>query len=448
MTDAPETPAPPEEAASGPARLSRGRRYAIRALLIVATILTILAIFAIWANRQVLNSNNWANTSTALLANPEIRTQLSAFVVDQVYANVNVTGEVQSALPRRLKPLAGPAANGLRELAETRMNRLLQRPRIQEAWRTANKVTAQQFINIAEGKSRAITQQGNAVVLDLRPLVVELTERLGLPNSLAKKIPPNAGAIKIMSGNQVSTLQNGANALRGLAIVLPLVAFAMFALAVYLAQGRRRKTLLFAGVDLILAGVIVLVARRLIGNAVVDSLAKTDAIKPAAHATWSIATDILRDVAQASVVIGIPVVLAALLAGSTRPATALRRWAAPWLRDSPVATYTVVGVVVLLILAWGPIPATRQVIPILIMIVLVIVGVEALRRQTAEEFPDETSEGARASLRAAVARARGSVRGGRAGELERLSALHDKGVLSDEEFAAQKASILGDGVVT
>jgi putative oligomerization/nucleic acid binding protein len=447
MTDAPETSAPPETAAPAPGRLSRGRRYTIRGLLVVATILTILAVFAIWANRQILNANNWGNTSTALLASAEIRTQLSTFIVDQVYANVNVTGEVQSALPPRLKPLAGPAANGLRELAENRMNRLLQRPRIQEAWRAANEVTAQQFINIAEGKSRAITQQGNAVVLDLRPIVVQLTQRLGLPNSLADKIPPNAGAIKIMSGNQVGTLQNGANALRGLAIVLPLVAFALFALAVYLAQGRRRKTLLFVGMDLILAGVVVLVARTLIGNAVIDSLAKTDAIKPAAHATWSIATDILRDVAQASIIIGIPVVLGALLAGPTRPATALRRWAAPWLRDSPVAVYTVVGVVVLLVIAWGPIPATRQVIPILIMIVLVIVGVQALRRLTAEEFPNATSEATRASLRASVARARGSVRGGRAGELERLAALHDKGVLSDEEFAAQKASILGDGVV-
>jgi hypothetical protein len=448
MTDAPETPAPPKEEPSDPARLSRGRRYTIRALLIVATILTILAIFAIFANRQVLNANNWGNTSTALLANPEIRAQLSTFIVDQVYSNVNVTGEVQSALPQRLKPLAGPAANGLRELAETRMNRLLQRPRIQEAWRAANEVTAQQFINIAKGDSRAITQQGNAVVLDLRPIVVQLTERLGLPNSLVDKIPPTAGAIKIMSGNQVSTLQNGANALRGLAIVLPLVAFAMFAVAVYLAQGRRRKTLLFVGIDLMLAGLIVLVARRLIGNGVVESLAQTDAIKPAAHATWSIGTDILRDVAQAAVIIGIPVVLGALLAGPTRPATALRRWAAPWLRDSPVATYSVVGVIVLLVIAWGPIPATRQVIPLLILIVLVIVGVEALRRQTAEEFPEATTSSTRASMKTAVARARGSVRGGRTGELERLASLHDKGVLSDEEFAAQKASILGDGVVT
>src|SRR5262245_9840366 len=198
MTDAQETAAPPEAAAPGPVRLSRGRRYTIRGLLIVATILTILAVFAIWANRQILNANNWGNTSTALLSNAEVRAQISTFIVDQVYANVNVTGEVQSALPRRLKPLAGPAANGLRELAETRMNRLLQRPRIQEAWRTANEVTAQQFINIAKGDSRAITQQGNAVVLDLRPLVVQLTQRLGLPNSLAAKIPPDAGRIKIM----------------------------------------------------------------------------------------------------------------------------------------------------------------------------------------------------------------------------------------------------------
>lgn len=435
----------------------------MRGLLIVATILTVLSIFAVWANRQVLNANNWADTSTALLEHPEIRAQVSTFLVDQVYANVDVTGQVSSAMPRRLKPLAGPAANGLRELAERRMNRLLDRPRIQELWRNANRVTAQQFINIAEGKPGAITASGNAVVLDLRALVVELTRQLGLPQSLAAKIPPSAGKIKIMSADQIGTVQDGASALRGLAIALPLIALALFALAVYLATGRRRRTLLFAGIDIVLAGVVVLVARNVIGDSVVESLAKTDSIKPAAHDAWAIATGMLKDVAQATIVIGIPVVIAAWLAGPMRPAVALRRTAAPWLRDRPFATYAVVAVLVALVIAWGPIPATRMVLPVLIMIVLAIVGVEALRRQTAAEFPDATTEGTRASLQAAAVRAHQAVLGGRratngatpeaAGDgrlaqLERLAALHDKGALNDDEFAAEKASILAGGAAT
>ena len=173
------------EAAAAPTRLPRRRRYLIRGLLAVGFLLAVVSIFAVWANRQMLDADNWANTSSALLEHDAIRGQVSQTVVDEVYAKVDVAAEVGDALPPRLKPLAGPAANGLRELAQQRMNKVLGRPRIQQLWEAANRVTAQQFINIAEGKSKAITQSGNAVILDLRPLAVDLATRLGLPRTRA-----------------------------------------------------------------------------------------------------------------------------------------------------------------------------------------------------------------------------------------------------------------------
>ena len=464
MTPTPEpepTPEPTPEPAPAPAeggRLSRGRRYGVRAALIVGTILAVFAIFAVFANRQVLNADNWANTSDAMLENQAIRTQISANLVDQVYANVDVTGEVAKALPPRLQPLAGPAANGLRELAQTRMMRLLDRPRVQQAWETANRLTAEQFIAIAEGNSKAITARGNAVVLNLRAILLELVDRLGLPKALGEKIPASAGTITIMKSDQVSTLQNAVNAVRGLALVLPFLALGLLALAVYLAEGRRRRTLLFAGIDLVLAGAIVLVARNVAGSAVVDSLAKTDATKPAAEAAWSIGTTMLRDVAQATIIVGIPVIIAAWLAGPMRPAVALRRAAAPWLRERPGLVFSVAGVLVLLVILWGPIPATRKVVPVLILIGLVILGVQALRRQTAEEFPEATAGATRASLGAAAGRAQHAALGGRGSgagaagtatadrveQLERLAHLHDTGALTDDEYATEKTAVLAN----
>src|SRR2546430_2756746 len=105
MTSA-DTPTPtPTPTPPAPQRLSRGSRLGVRAALIAGTILAILAIFAVFANRQVLDSGNWADTSEALLENQAVRTQVSAYLVDQVYANVDVTSEVANALPPRLKPL-------------------------------------------------------------------------------------------------------------------------------------------------------------------------------------------------------------------------------------------------------------------------------------------------------------------------------------------------------
>src|ERR1700712_3188879 len=109
--DAPPPPDAPE------APIGRGRRIAIRSLLCGATVVAVLAIFATWANRQVLNADNWSDTSAEMLNNSEVRTQVSTYLVDQVYATADVSGQVAAALPPRLKPLAGPATNSLRDLA-------------------------------------------------------------------------------------------------------------------------------------------------------------------------------------------------------------------------------------------------------------------------------------------------------------------------------------------
>jgi hypothetical protein len=393
MTDAPradepthaDVPPPASPEATVPPDASAGRRWLIRGCLILATVLAVVGIFAVWADRQALNSDNWADTSSRLLENGAIREQVSQQLVDTVYANVDVTQTLGEQLPPALKPLAAPVAGGLRQLAERATEHTLQRPRVQEAWKQANKVTAEQFIAIAKDESRAITTQGDAVILDLRPLVLDLVARLGLPGKVSGQIPDGAGKIRIMDADSVDALQNGAAALDGLATVLPILALALFALAVLLARGRRRSTLMWVGIDLILAGLIVLIARRLAGNAVVDSLAATESVKPATDAAWAIGTDMLRDVAGACVITGIPIVLAAWVAGPSRPAPQIRRWAAPWLIERPGVAYGVLAALLALIVIWQPIPATGKVIPVLLMIGLAILGLEVLRRQIAEE---------------------------------------------------------------
>jgi hypothetical protein len=367
--------------------LPRGRRWTVRALLVLGTTLLVFSTFALFAHRQLFDADNWSDTSTQLLQNDDVRSQVSNYLVDELYRGTDLSRQVAGSLPPQLQPLAGPISGGLHELALRAANSLLGRPKVQDLWAEANRATAQQFINIAEDKSNAITQQGNAVILDLRVVLLQLVDRLGLPGTLVNKLPPDAAKLKIMSGDQIKSVQNGASALKGLSFFLPLLAFIMLGLAVYLSPGRRRRTLMVVGIDFLAVGAVVLIVRNLVGNGIIESLVKEDSVKPAGHATWDIGTRLLQEVGQATIVIGIPLVFAAWLAGETRPAVAFRRWSAPYMREQPGLVYTVAGAIVLLVIAWGPIPATRMVLPVLIMIGLVAVGVEALRRQTAEEFP-------------------------------------------------------------
>lgn len=364
-------------------------RWLVRSLIGVATVLGIVAIFAVWANRQLLDTGYWTRTNAKLIESPPIREAVSGYLTEQLYANVDVAGELKKGLPSELQPLAAPAAGALKDVVQKGINLLLERPQVQELWRKANQVTHAEFVRLIENKGSVVKLPGGgAVVLDLRPMLGEVAEKVGASPTIVNKIPPKVAQLRIVTSKQLNTMQNAVNLLRSLALILPLLVVALFALSVYLARGRRRHTLIAVGTAFIGAGLGVVVARGIIGDKVVNSLATTEAVRPAAQAAWSIGTSVLADVAWATVLIGVPVILAGLLAGPSKTAVTSRRLMAPYLRDRPDITFGTVALLLLLLFAWGPIVATRTLSGIAIIVVLTVFGTEMLRRQTAQEFPD------------------------------------------------------------
>jgi hypothetical protein len=84
----------------------RGRRIGVGALLVLGTLLWTGLGFGIWANRQALNTDNWVDTSTALLEDDEIRTAVGLFIIDRLYQSDAVEQRLAEVLPPRLVQLA------------------------------------------------------------------------------------------------------------------------------------------------------------------------------------------------------------------------------------------------------------------------------------------------------------------------------------------------------
>ena len=447
--------APAEPPAPEP---SKRRRRLPLILVAIATLLAFLAIFALWANRQLLDTDNWTETSSALLENDEIRGQTATFLIDQLYANVDVQGQIAEALPPRAEPLAGPAAGGLRDLAVRGADGLLQRPRPQALWEQANRRAHARLLNIVEGGGDVVSTEGGDVTLDLKALLGQTADRVGVGERAEARIPEGAGQITVMESDNLELAQDAVRYLKAAAIVLLVLAIGLMVLAVYLASGWRREALRAVGFGFLLAGVAALVARSFAGDAVVNALASTEAVRPAAEAAWTISTDLLVEAASASIVYGVVLIAAAWLAGPTTAATTTRRTLAPYLREPRIA-YGAFAVVALLLLAWGPTPALRQPVTALILVGLLALGVEALRRQAAREFPDASREASVERIRAGVAgmsrwvrpgaaqsgngHGNGAVATDRLEQLERLGRLREAGVLDAPEFEREKAEILG-----
>ena len=102
----------------------------------------------------------------------------------------------------------------------------------------------------------------------------------------------------------------------------------------------------------------------------------------------------LREIAGAFVIVGIPLILAAWFAGPARLAVRGRQAIAPFLREQPGLTFAITGAIMLLIFIWHPIHATGTPAGIIVFLALAFFGTEVLRRQTAREFPGEPRQAA------------------------------------------------------
>jgi hypothetical protein len=471
---------PGEGAGDEPQAVRPRRRGLVMTMIVIGTLLAFFAVVSIWVNRQALNTENWSTTSTQLLESPAIRTAVAGYLVDQAYTSFDVTGELRGVLPKQAKPLAGPAAGGLRNLAQQGIEQLLRRPAVQTLWAEANRRAHQRLMQVLNGGGGGISTQNGTVTLDLGTVLQQTANGIGVGQQAAQKLPPGSAQITILHSKQLKTAQDVVRALRTLPIVLLVLMFALYGGAIALA-GRRREALRSIGVGLIIAGILALVARSIAGHAVVNELATTEAARPAVQDAWTIGTSQLVVTAWATVIYGALIVLAAWLAGPTRVAVEARSTIAPYMRD-PRYAFGAVAVVMLIVVIWRPTPATHNAIAVIVLAGLLALGMEALRRQTAREHPDASIAATSARQRAWLGRVRGSASGAveraqsrlqaarssrsvsssapasssptsgarngadeaaaRIDAIERLARLRDAGVLDAQEFAAEKRRLL------
>jgi hypothetical protein len=358
-------------------------RWAL-ALIVLGAILTFAAIFSIWVNRQALNTDNWVNTSTRLIQNEKVRAQLSDYLANELFANVDVKGELEEALPEKLAPLAGAAAGGLEQLAPKVAERVFATPRFQELWEAANRKAHEELLTVLNGGSSSLSTENGEVKLQLGAILEEIGEGSGVGETLVEKLPAEAGEITVLKSDELSLAQDVANLLRKLPIALTLVALLCFALAVYLSP-RRREALRSVGFAFVIAGLLSLGLRGFAGTYVVGGLSRTTAVEPAIEAVWSIGTSMLVTIATSAVIFGLLVALAAILAGPSRAAVKLRSLIAPYAQRSPAGYWGAALLIFIALVAWAPVTAFHKPLGLLVFALLFGAGAENYRRQLLEE---------------------------------------------------------------
>ena len=366
-------------------RPSRIRRISARALTVVAILLALVGMVAFYVEHTVLDEDGFETISRNMIENDEIRTQVAAKSVDTLFENVDVEAAIAERLPPAQQGLAPVLAGLARSGADRAADAALERPRVQTVWVETTTRTQRQLVRLLDDDTTFIQTEGGAVVLDLRPIVIQLGDQVAVIGKVAERLPESAGRIVIIEKSQLDTAQTVTKILRAVADWMWLLALAFAALAVWLARGRRRLELRAIALGLLLVGLLLLAVRRFAGDYLVDELAKDDAVKPAAHDAWSILTQTLADRAWVWIVLGIVTLLGVWFVGESRWAARARRAAAPILESRPT-TYTI-AVIALLVVALVAPAIARGWLTAVVLIGLVVTGIEVVRAIANREAP-------------------------------------------------------------
>jgi Short C-terminal domain len=410
-------------------------------LIVVSTVVLLIGAVTIWVKREVLDTNNFTASTTELMRNPEVQSALATFLVDQIYENVDVKADLERQLPKNLKGLAGPAAAALNDYGTRAATRLLATSAVIDLVQAATRVAHSEFLRIVDGKPGA----GQKVYLQLRPVVLKLAGRLGLEEQVAARLPPDAGQFVVLddTNGTIETVRQSVKLVRALSLFLLLVVVALYAAAIWLARGWRREAILRCGAGALIVGLLLFVIRHVLQGVLLDALVGQRPARPAVGAAYLILTELLMAIAWTAVAVGIITVVLAFLAGPSRVGRAFRSFAAPGLVRHPWIAWIVDAVAILLILIAAPIDDWNKLISRLVTFAVIIGLTEAIRRRAQEEHPDGGWRWDDLDLPWGRTPAPAAAPPGDAvGQLERLSALRDKGAITNDEFARMKATLV------
>jgi hypothetical protein len=374
----------PAATAAASTEAGKGRVIGAHVLVVLASILAVLSLLAGYLRFQAFDQQTFKQTAAELIAEPSIRDQVAAAMVDQLYSNVNVQAALSQRLPPNLQPLAAPIAGALPELSTRAAERILARPRAQTLFVDSALVTQEGLLRVLDNRGKYIQTSGGLLVLNLRPLVIQLGDQVAIIKNVASALPPQKTQITIMKATQLESAQKVTKLLKASGIFLWLISLACAIAAVWLARGRRRRMLREVAIGTLIAGFLVLVLRKLAGHYIVTHLVKTDSVRPAASDAWRILTQLLADGAWTLIALSLIMLLGVWVAGDTKTGRRTREWLAGPLAKPEIAFGSVAAFVVLIIW-WGPTPQTHRWYVVLLGTVLLAAGMEALRRQMATE---------------------------------------------------------------
>ncbi|TKT11412.1 hypothetical protein E4U92_02095 [Streptomyces galbus] len=247
-------------------------------LILLAALLSLLSVVAVWANSIVQDTDRYVATVGPLASDPDVQKAVTNRVTTAVLAQIDVDALVkeltdaagQQGVPPRLTELLGnlkgPIDNGLKQLVDSTVERVVTSSAFETVWVNGNRRAHAALDKALTGRSDgAVEVKDNQVVIDLGPIVADVKNQLvDAGFSAASKIPAVHTTFVVFASKDIGKVRSYVRVLQILGGWLPLIALLIAAAGVYVAFNRRHAvigTALAVFVAMLVLGIGLTVAR-------------------------------------------------------------------------------------------------------------------------------------------------------------------------------------------
>ncbi|WP_053386647.1 hypothetical protein [Leucobacter japonicus] len=286
----------PGDTAPPPARRrSRWSSVLSAALIIVGLVLGTASIVAMYAKRQLTDTDAFVAMLAPLADDPDVQAAVVAGAneaIDQAVDIPSLTAPVFDGiadldLPRSattsLRLLQGPINQGLQSLAHGFVADVIASPTFSTVWQSSLRSTHAQLVATLRGDAgSAVSLSGaGSVRLELGPLLAEVRERLVANEVMfAEAIPTTDRSIVLVESPELGKLPGVYAAVVALGSWLPWVSLALLAVGALVARRRRRAV--FATAVAVAALMSVLGIAIAVGRAVLPVSFASEVVTPEA----------------------------------------------------------------------------------------------------------------------------------------------------------------------
>ena len=89
---------------------------------------------ASWVKNTALNTDAFVATMQPVLAEPDVQTAVQDEITNQLFARVDIEGELQKALPENVAFLAGPLASQVESFTRDKVGEVVKSPQVYDIW--------------------------------------------------------------------------------------------------------------------------------------------------------------------------------------------------------------------------------------------------------------------------------------------------------------------------